>query len=115
MIAPTDRRADPHFVDGVDRIYMFRFPDVLISIRWDGTDEKEHVKVRGPTLTGATEGLRPSTIQMAPSGDQALVELQRQLYTVTVPRVGITPTINISNPEDASFPSRQLTDIDLMA
>ncbi len=110
-IGPTDGRRDPHFVSDADRIYLFKGPDLLVSIRWDGTDEREHVKVRGPTLQGATQGLTPTTIRMAPQGDQALVELQRQIYTVTVPRMGVTPTINVSNPANASFPARQVTDL----
>ena len=48
---------------------------------------------------------------MAPRGDQALVEMQRNLYTVTVPRLGAAPTINVSNPENAAFPVRRLTDL----
>ena len=111
LIAPTDGRANPHFVEENDRIHLFRFPDALVSIRWDGTDEKEHVKVRGPTPQGSTQGLSPSTIEMAPRGDQALAEVQREIYTVTVPRVGVTPTINVSNPDNASFPARRITDI----
>ena len=111
LIAPTDGRSNPHFVEGSDRIYLFRVPDKLISMRWDGTDEKDHVEVRGPTLSGFDEGLTPATIEMAPRGDQALVEIQRQLYTVTVPRIGVTPTINLSNPDNAAFPSRRVTSI----
>ena len=111
VIAPSDGRRDLHFVEGEDRIFMFRPPDLLVSIRWDGSDEREHVQVRGATLTGATQGLAPTTVQMAPRGDQALVELQRQIYSVTVPRIGITPTINVTNPDNAAFPARQLTDI----
>ncbi|WP_419937137.1 amidohydrolase family protein [Candidatus Palauibacter sp.] len=111
LIAPTDGRANPHFVEENDRIHLFRFPDALVSIRWDGTDEKEHVKVRGPTPQGSTQGLSPSTIEMAPRGDQALAEVQREIYTVTVPRVGVTPTINVSNPDNAAFPARRVTDI----
>ncbi|MXY30349.1 MAG: amidohydrolase family protein [Gammaproteobacteria bacterium] len=111
VIAPSDGRRDLHFVEGEDRIFMFRPPDLLVSIRWDGSDEREHVQVRGATLTGATQGLAPTTVQMAPRGDQALVELQRQIYSVTVPRIGVTPTINVTNPDNAAFPARQLTDI----
>ena len=111
LIAPTDGRANPHFVEENDRIHLFRFPDALVSIRWDGTDEKEHVKVRGPTPQGSTQGLSPSTIEMAPRGDQALAEIQREIYTVTVPRAGVTPTINVSNPDNASFPARRVTEI----
>ena len=48
LIAPTDRRSNPHFVEGSDRIYLFRAPDTLISMRWDGTDEE-----------GAPRGARP--------------------------------------------------------
>ena len=111
LIAPTDRRSNPHFVEGSDRIHLFRAPDKLVSMRWDGTDEKEHLEVRGPTLSGFSEGLPPTTIEMAPRGDQALVELQRQIYTVTVPRIGVTPTINLSNPDNAAFPSRRVTSL----
>ncbi|MDH3734692.1 MAG: amidohydrolase, partial [Gemmatimonadota bacterium] len=111
VIAPSDRRNGPHFVEGSDRIWFFRFPDALVSVRWDGTDEKEHVKVRGATPQGSQQGLTPTSLKMAPRGDQALAEVQRHLYTVTVPRIGTTPTINVSNPEDASFPARRLTDI----
>ena len=48
---------------------------------------------------------------MAPRGDQALVEMQRNVYTVTVPRLGAAPTINVPNPENAAFPARRLTDL----
>ena len=99
------------FTAGSDRIHLFKAPDALVSIRWDGTDEKEHVKVEGPTPAGATDGLRPTRIVMAPRGDQALVELQRNVYTVTVPPLGAAPTIDVSNPENAAFPARRLTDL----
>ncbi len=111
LVAPTDGRSNPHFAADSDRIHLFRAPDMLVSIRWDGTDEKEHLKVRGPTPGGFREGLPPTTIEMAPRGDQALVELQRQIYTVTVPRIGVTPTIDLSDPDDAAFPSRRLTSV----
>lgn len=111
VIEPTDGRSDPHFVEGSDRIYLFRRPNTLVSIRWDGSDEEEHVTVRGATPSGAEEALNPTSMRMAPRGDQALVEIQRQLYTVTVPRLGTTPTISVEDPDDAAFPARRLTDI----
>ncbi|MCY4122041.1 MAG: amidohydrolase, partial [Acidobacteria bacterium] len=52
LVAPTDGRSNPHFVEDSDRIHLFRAPDKLVSMRWDGTDEKEHLEVRGPTLSG---------------------------------------------------------------
>ncbi len=110
-ILPAGDLRDPHFVEGVDRIYLFRSPDALVSIRWDGTDEKEHVEIRGPTPANFEDALSPNTIRMAPRGEQALALIQRQLYTVTVPRLGVAPTINVGNPDDASFPARRLSDI----
>ena len=104
LIAPSDRRAWPHFTAGSDRIHLFKAPDALVSIRWDGTDEKEHVKVEGPTPAGATDGLRPTRIVMAPRGDQALVELQRNVYTVTVPRLGDGPHHRRVEPRERGVP-----------
>lgn len=110
-IAPTDGRRGVHFVDNSDRIYMQRTPDVLISLRWDGTDEIELLKVRGPTPEGSESALSPSVLKMAPSGDVAMAEIQRHIYTVTVPHVGTTPTIKVGNPSKAAVPARKLTDI----
>ena len=118
LIAPSDDRGDPHFVQAAqagqasdDRIYLFKSPDTLVSIRWDGTDEREHVKVRGPTPPASPQALSPDTIRMAPRGDQAMALIQNQLYTLTVTQIGSTPTINVSDPDSAALPARQLTEI----
>jgi Tol biopolymer transport system component len=111
VIAPTDGRRGAHFVDGSDRIYLQRSPDALVSIRWDGTDEKEHVKVRGATPAGSTSGLTPTVLKMAPRGDLAMAEIQRHVYTVTVPEIGTAATINVGKPSSAAFPARKLTTI----
>ncbi len=111
VIGPSDGRRGVHFVEGSDRIYLQRGSDTLVSIRWDDTDEKEHLKVRGPTPSGSESGLSPTVLKMAPKGDLAMAEIQRHIYTVTVPKVGIAPTIKISNSGKASVPARKLTDI----
>ncbi|MDT8342203.1 MAG: amidohydrolase family protein [Longimicrobiales bacterium] len=113
LIAPADRRHTPHFVAASDRIHLYDAgDDVLVSIRWDGTDEREHVRVVGPRPPNADEGLEPSLVLMAPAGDQALALIEGQVYTVTVPRVGAeAPTINVANPARAAFPARLLTDM----
>jgi hypothetical protein len=48
---------------------------------------------------------------MGPTGDQALVQVSNDLYLVTVPVIGETPTVNMANPENAEVPSRKLTDV----
>ena len=103
---------DVHFTADADRIYASAFGDGLISLRWDGTDRRAHVRVTGGRVGGGSQPLPATGIWMAPQGDQALVQVVNQLYAVTVPVVGgETPTISVANPSNASFPARQLTDI----
>ncbi len=104
--------AGVHFTSNPERLYATSFGDGLVSMRWDGTDRRAHVRVTGGRVGNSTNPLPASGIWMAPVGDQALVQVVSQLYVVTVPRVGgDTPTISVANPENASFPARQLTDI----
>lgn len=111
FIASTDGRRNAHFVKNNDRIFLNHFTRGLISIRWDGTDEQEHVAVVGATVPGSTQPPRASTILMAPEGDQALAQVGAHLYSVTVPRTGEAQTINVGNPARATFPVIKMTDI----
>jgi Tol biopolymer transport system component/imidazolonepropionase-like amidohydrolase len=108
-IMPAGNRSAPHFAADSERIHLFRSPDALVSVRWDGTDEKTHVRVRGGQAPGQTTGQSPTVVLAAPVGDQAAALIQGQLYTVTVPRVGEAPTIRVGNPSNAAFPARKLT------
>ncbi len=131
LIAKAKGRGLPHFTKTDDRIYLYQGSKGLISIRWDGTDEKEHVKVTGITVYGTTDPehvnhcmlvesemepqQQPSNaavVLMAPEGNQALAQINNEIYVVTVPKTGgETPKISVSNPENAQFPSRKLTTI----
>jgi len=113
VITPISGLSRPHFTEGSDRIYAFQGGTGLISMRWDGTDRREHVQVRGSSGGGGGQGTAAGLILMAPSGDQALAQVGNQLYVVTVPTgVGAeAPTISVANPDNASFPASQLTDI----
>ncbi|MGH7444132.1 MAG: amidohydrolase family protein, partial [Longimicrobiales bacterium] len=111
FIAPTDSRSAPHFVADSDRIYASASRGRLVSFRWDGTDEREHVRITGPGSPGS-EGPGPSAdlVQMAPRGDRALAQVDNDIYVVTVPVVGgQTPTVSVANLDNASFPARKLT------
>ena len=112
LVAPTQGRQRPHFTDDPDRIYLSHGDDGLVSIRWDGTDQKEHVKVVGNTRPGQDEPNQAELTLMAPQGDRALALVNRDVYVVTVPRVGAeAPTISVADPDDASFPARKVTEI----
>lgn len=125
-IAETNGRTSPHFVNGNDRIYLYSGSKGLVSIRYDGTDEKEHLKVTGimtyPALiyencmmveSAAEPQRRPSNasvVHMAPEGDKALAKINNEIYVVTVPMVGgETPSISVASIEGAEFPSWKLT------
>ena len=112
LIAPTDGRSGLHFTEEAERIYAYHGQRGLVSFRWDGTDEKAHVKVEGPRQPGATQAPPAQAVIMAPQGDQALAQVGMDLYVVTVPFVGgDTPTIGVGNPANAAFPVRKLTKI----
>lgn len=111
-IAPTEGRTAPHFTSDASRIYAYSPDEGLISMRWDGTDVKTHVKVTGSKLPGAKKPTRATLMLMAPTGDQAVAQVINHLYSVTVPYVGgETPTVSVAKPENAAFPARKLTDI----
>ncbi|MBX7126893.1 MAG: amidohydrolase, partial [Cyclobacteriaceae bacterium] len=128
-IAKAKGRSTPHFTRAGDRIYLYSGSKGLVSIRWDGTDEKAHLKVTGIMTYGsvaeenncllvetASEPQRePSNaayIRIAPEGDQALAQINNDLYVVTVPKTGgETPKISVAEADKAQFPARKLTKI----
>lgn len=112
LISPAQGRQRPHFTEDGERVYLSHGSDGLVSVRWDGTDQKEHVKVVGNTRPGASQPNRASLTMMAPRGDQALARVNRDLYVVTVPQVGgEAPSISVANPANAAFPARKVTEI----
>ncbi|SFE77019.1 amidohydrolase family protein [Thermoflexibacter ruber] len=131
VITKAYGRSNPHFTKNDDRVYLNSFEEGLISMRWDGTDEKSHVKITGITTFGTVhfdkaylcmlpenfqemEMNRPSVasqIEIAPEGDKALAQINNEIYTVTIPKAGKTPSISVADPTNASFPARKLTEL----
>lgn len=122
-------RGNPHFVKSDDRIYLYSADKGLLSIRWDGTDEKILAKVSGITTYGFIAGKEhcmmvesatdpkkePSNadvIKMAPLGDQALVQINNEIYVVTIPKTGgEVPKISVADVEKSQFPASRVTRI----
>ena len=127
FITKAKGRGNAHFTKSQDRIFLFHGQRGLLSIRWDGSDEKQHLRVTGITTFGsvpeevscmliesATEPQKepsPATIiKMAPEGDQAYAQINNDLYVVTVPQVGMeAPKVSVADAASAAFPSRKLT------
>lgn len=127
VIERAKGRGNPHFIKTDDRIYLYGGEKGLVSIRWDGTDEKQHVKVTGITTYGfhgnpnhcmmvetETEPKQEPTIAdvitMAPEGDKALAQINNDIYVVTIPKTGgEVPKISVADVDKAQFPARKLT------
>lgn len=126
-IKRANGRTYPHFVKSEDRIYLYSEPKGLLSIRWDGTDERIHARITGITTYGSVPGENqcmlaespeepkpePSTaivIKMAPEGDKAFAQINNEIYVVTIPKTGgEAPKISVADVDKAQFPATKLT------
>ena len=106
LVVPARGTGKPHFTHETDRVYVHS-PGGLISMRFDGTDRRSHVRVVGKSF-----GPQPSPAQdvrMSPDGTKALAMVANQLWVVTVPPpVGEMTTVNVNTP---SVPVKKLTDV----
>ena len=84
-VAPSHGRFSPHFIKGEDRIYLYGSKSGLVSIRFDGTDEKYHLKVTGEKVPGTTNPINASLVLRSPNKQQALALVNNNLYLVKVP------------------------------
>ena len=136
FIDKSKGRQQPHFTKTDDRVYLSHGTKGLISIRWDGTDEKEHLKLKGIETFGSQDifgkdhmegsqnsylpmveddredndkASRPSEIRISPDGIKALAQINNDIYSVTIPRYGKTPTISLASADKAAFPAMKLT------
>lgn len=138
VIDKSRGRFNPHFVkDKPERIYLSGPGGNLISMKWDGTDEKTIVHVTGITTYGfantlygrpdpesfkcilppaqmeqeATMPASASSVTISPDGAHALAQINNNIYVLTVPQTGKTSNISLASPDNAQFPSRLLTTI----
>ncbi|NNK09717.1 MAG: amidohydrolase family protein [Flavobacteriaceae bacterium] len=136
FIDTSKGRGLPHFTTVDNRVYLSHSSKGLLSIRWDGTDEKEHLKLKGIETYGSQDvfgkdhfdlpeekylpssesnredndkASRPSEILISPDGKTALAQINNDIYTVTIPRYGKTPTISVASADKAAFPAMKLT------
>jgi len=112
VISEAYGRSKPHFINGSNRIHLYSNTKGLTSIRFDGTDEKEHLKVTGIKVPGAEKPPQARLVIRSPQGDKALAMVNNDLYLVQLPVVGgPAPTVSTANAKAAPFPFQQLTDI----
>jgi Tol biopolymer transport system component len=108
LILPARGAGSPHFTHDKDRIYIYT-PQGLVSLRFDGTDRRTHVQVKGTGGYFAEEPIPANDVRASPDGQWVLAHVMNQLYVTAMPVVGgEAPTVNVSTP---SVPVKRLTDI----
>jgi Tol biopolymer transport system component len=108
LILPARGAGGPHFTHEKDRIYVYT-PQGLVSLRYDGTDRRTHLQVKGQGQYFAEEPTPADDVQPSPDGQWVLAHVMNQLYLIAMPVVGgEAPTVNVST---AAVPAKRLTDV----
>jgi len=114
LIAPIANFGRPHFVNGDTTRVYFSEGSTLVSMRWDGTDQKTILRTGGGGGRGGGGGGGEMT--MAPDGSRVLLQVEDQAgpraYVIQeIPKTGNAPTINATNPAQSEVPVRKLTTV----
>ncbi|MEO8451170.1 MAG: amidohydrolase family protein [Gemmatimonadota bacterium] len=111
--ATEEGRNAPHAGPDPERVYIWAGSEGLLSMRYDGTDQKTILKVAGPPTAGFFPGTPPSVpdeVVISPDGAKALVRVNRNVFMVTVPPVGgEAPTVSVE--ATSAVPTWRLTKI----
>ena len=106
-IVPARGVGFPHFTSENDRVYVYSNAG-LISLRYDGTDRRTHLRVTGPGRGGGTPPAADAVL-MRPDGKWALASVNNQLWVVAVPPfTGTAASVSVRGP---SVPVKRLTDV----
>ena len=111
LISPISNFGRPHFVlSDTSRVY-FSEGSSLVSMRWDGTDQKTLLRTGGGGRGGGGGG-GGGVMTISPNGEQVIVQAGVKPYLIEeIPKTGTAPTINATNPAQSEVPVRLLTRI----
>lgn len=110
LIASANGARTPHFSADPSRIYLYS-GDALISLRFDGSDKREHLKVELPRGNRTRGDSAPTAedVRISPDGKHALAFGIKQLWAMPIPVIGAgTPKVSARG---GSVPTVQLTTI----
>ena len=114
VITPMTFYGYPHFSRDTARVFLYDPRDGLVSMRFDGTDRKAHIKVTG-NMDARRNPPQPNSadeILVSPDGDRVLAQVDGNVYVLSIPVIGgATPTVNVATPANAQVPARRLTRI----
>jgi Tol biopolymer transport system component/imidazolonepropionase-like amidohydrolase len=115
FITSINNAGRPHFTTDSTRIWIYESGDGLVSMRWDGTDRKAHLKVTGFQAPNAGPNAQPtqaSELQVSPDGNRVLALVNNRIFVVPLPVTGgATPSISVQQPTGGALPFRRLSRI----
>ena len=101
LIAPGNGLRHPHVTDDNSRVYAYD-GKTLVSMRWDGSDRREHLSV-------SSEMSSTSRIMVSPNGHHALMLIEHQVWVLPLPvHGGKLLKIDLDEP---AIPAVRITDI----
>jgi Tol biopolymer transport system component len=107
LITHARGQGTPHFGPESDRVYLYSAQG-LNSLRWDGSDRKRHLEIKGTAVFGPPEGSPAFNARISPDGRWAMAVTSNQLHLVAVPPVGPVQTVNVGQ---SSVAHKQLSTI----
>ena len=111
FIAAASGRGTPHFTRDSSRIFMYGGGEGLVSMRWDGTDPRTHLRLTGLRAPETTQPTAAISAVISPAGDQVLAQIASDLFVVPLVVSGEAATINLATPDNAELPVRRITDV----
>jgi Tol biopolymer transport system component/imidazolonepropionase-like amidohydrolase len=115
FITSINNAGRPHFTTDSTRIWIYETADGLVSMRWDGTDRKAHLKVTGYQSPNAGPNAQPTQageLLVSPDGNRVLASVNNRLFVVPLPMTGgTTPSISVQQPTGGALPFRRLSRI----
>ena len=112
-IASLTNATRPHFTSDTNRVWVYESREGLVSMRWDGTDRKAHLKVTGYQNPGGGPNAQPRQAQdlhVSPDGARVLARVDNKLFVVPLPMTGgTTPTVSVNQPTGGPLPFRRLS------
>jgi Tol biopolymer transport system component len=114
LVAPISNFGKPHFVKSDTAHIYFSEGATLVSMRWDGTDQKTILRTGGGGGRGGGGGGGEMT--MSPDGSKVLLQQTGQggskVFVIEeVPKTGNAPSINAANPGQSEVPVRRVSNI----